>query len=156
MCTPCDVNHYSDTFGAAHCESCGVLINATEDRTECDTEGCLFYHPSNRELFNLTMLNRVVNVEDSGFRYTLSICSKLPVASQCFDKNHNLLNRSHVCQVQLSDGIAKSSGDLLNVYFERMESLEVVKLKFTKVILILRCFFFVSLQLLFLGYSLWD
>ena len=72
-------------------------------------------------------------MEDSGYRYTLSICGKLPLASQCFDANHNLLNRSHICRVQMSDGIAKSSGDLLNVYFERMEELEIVKLKYTKV-----------------------
>jgi hypothetical protein len=132
-CMGCPEGYFADNWGTAKCEPCGSKISSTPDRTSCDTSGCIF-KTDTEVAFNLSALNYLAEVipnstEATGV-YKISICDKLTRDAQCFDKFNNLINNSHVCNVDTTNGVGKSSGNILNVkykfvQFDEMEENEV-------------------------------
>jgi len=134
-CSVCEPNKFADFPGSAQCESCGISVNATADRTSCDTNGCIFTNTNLQKVYNLTSLNRLVHIKtaDGESRLTLNICDKLTRTSQCFDANNLLINNTYICLSNLSNGVGKNAGRLLNVLYEKnAEEEEELRLKYTK------------------------
>lgn len=134
-CSICEANKYADIAGSPQCEPCGISVNATTDRTSCDTNGCIFTNTNLQKVYNLTSLNRLVHLKsaDGNSRISLNICNKLDLASQCFDANNVLINNTFVCLSNQSNGIGKNAGRLLNVLYEKnADNEEELKLKYTR------------------------
>jgi hypothetical protein len=128
-CTVCEPSKYSDKFGSVQCESCGAGINATSDRMGCETKACVF--TVDDVTYNLSSINSLVSFtpENSTVRYVLSLCSPLTMESECFDSKNVLINNTHTCAVDLTNGVGKDSGRLVNAYSDASGGL---KLRYSK------------------------
>jgi len=131
-CSVCPNNRFTPKYGSSECEPCGASLNATEDRTACDTNGCHFSFPQYGLAYNLSALNRQVTVlsDDAQHRFSINLCHKTTVASQCFDANNVLINDTHICDIDLSNGVGSNSGRILNVLYDDVQN--QLKLKYTK------------------------
>jgi hypothetical protein len=119
-CTKCKGNSIAENWGTAQCDSCANSIHALPDHTACDTNGCVFSSAELNLRFNLSSLNYLVTVRDqaSSTAFKLSICDKLSQSAQCFDKNNKPVPNAHVCTVDMTNGVGKDSGHILNPFFD--------------------------------------
>jgi len=121
-CVLCDYDKYTDEIGSVTCSSCGVGVNATEDRTDCQT-GCLFFNEETKQTFDLSPLSQRYSVNDGwGNRYEISLCEKLdPLVAQCQAETDTF-----ICVSTASDGVTtqKDGGHIQNIYFEEREEEE--------------------------------
>jgi hypothetical protein len=114
-CTPCPPNTFAESKGTAECEPCGTGTNSTPDRTACDMSSCIF--KDGNDVWDLSSLPRHHTLTSGDSNFVISLCQKVGRESMCFDDRNKLLN-TFVCEIDLNDGVAQSTGKLANVYFD--------------------------------------
>jgi hypothetical protein len=124
-CTLCSGESYAENWGSVQCETCGNGTMSNENKTGCDYHGCVFRTYQN-VVFNLSSLNYLVELtpHSLGPSYKLSLCDKLTQSAQCYDKYNQVINGSHVCTVDSSNGIGKSSGNILTAQFNLIKTVD--------------------------------